>query len=78
MLTGRKTYTALTAIELMQQHVSGERPALPPELAVYEPLIARLMAREREERCPSVDALLAALDELPAAPARATPAARTA
>jgi DNA-binding response OmpR family regulator len=75
MLTGRKPYTALTAIELMQQHVSGERPALPPELAVYEPLIARLMARERDERCADVDELLAALADLPAAPPRATTAA---
>ncbi|HEX9473138.1 MAG TPA: protein kinase [Steroidobacteraceae bacterium] len=75
MLTGRKPYTALTAIELMQQHVNGERPALPAELAAFEPLMARLMARDRDERCPDVDTLLAALDELPAAPPRTTAAA---
>jgi eukaryotic-like serine/threonine-protein kinase len=74
MLTGRKPYTALTAIDLMHQHVKGKRPALPAELAAFEPLIARLMARERDERYAHVDALLAALDELPAAPPRAAAA----
>jgi serine/threonine-protein kinase PpkA len=66
MLTGRKPYTALTAIELMHQHVSGDRPALPAELVAFEPLIARLMARNRDDRYANVDALLAALDALPA------------
>jgi DNA-binding response OmpR family regulator len=78
MLTGRKPYTALTALELMQQHVSGERPALPAELAAFERVIARLMARGRDDRYADVDALLAALDELPVAPPRAGAAACTA
>ncbi len=50
MLTGRKPYTGLTAMDLMQQHVSGERPPLPAELSGFEPLLSRLMARERAER----------------------------
>ena len=66
MLTGRKPYTATTAIELMQQHVTGDRPPLPPELSMYETVIARLMARGRDDRYADADALLAALDELPA------------
>jgi DNA-binding response OmpR family regulator len=50
MLTGQKPYLGATAIEVMQQHVRGPRPALPPECAVLEPLLDRLMARDREQR----------------------------
>jgi serine/threonine-protein kinase PpkA len=75
MLTGRKPFSGLTAMDLMQQHVSGERPALPAELAVYEPLLAKLMAREREDRFADIDAVLTALDELPPPVAGAMPQA---
>jgi DNA-binding response OmpR family regulator len=75
MLMGRRPFTALTAIELMQQHVTGERPTLPPELADFEPFIARLMARDRAERYADVGALLTALDTLPTALPLATAAA---
>ena len=64
MLAGRKPYTGLTAMDLMQQHVSGERPALPAPLAHFEPLIARLMARDREQRYPDVGAVLEELERL--------------
>jgi DNA-binding NarL/FixJ family response regulator len=69
MLTGRKPFTGLTAMDLMQEHVSGQRPPLPAELAAYEPLVGRLMAREREARFPDMDAVLAGLDELATPPA---------
>jgi CheY-like chemotaxis protein len=72
MLTGYKPFTGLTAMDLMQQHVSGERPALPAALAVFEPIVARLMARERDERFANIGVALAELDTLAAA---ATPAA---
>ena len=69
MLAGRKPFTGLTAMDLMQQHISGERPALPPELSAYEPIIARLMARDRDDRFADIDAVLAELDKLPTAAA---------
>ena len=70
MLTGQKPYTGLTAMDLMQQHVSGERPALPEALAMFEPMIARLMARDREDRYEHVGILLEELARVPgAAPA---------
>ena len=65
MLTGQKPYTGLTAMDLMQQHVSGERPALPAALEMFEPMIARLMARERESRYEHIGALLEELERLP-------------
>jgi DNA-binding response OmpR family regulator len=64
MLTGHKPFHGLTAMELMQQHVSGERPALPPELGNHESVLARLMAREREQRYADAPQALAALDAL--------------
>lgn len=84
MLTGHKPFHGLTAMDLMQQHVSGERPPLPPELARYELLLSRLMAREREQRyvnAPEALAALAALaaEVIPATePAAALPPARDA
>jgi len=69
MLTGHKPYTGQTAMELMQQHVSGVRPSLPAALQAYEPVIARLMAREVDERHADIDAVLADLSALPKAAA---------
>ncbi len=74
MLAGRKPYTGLTAMDLMQQHVSGERAPLADGLASFEPLVARLMAREREDRYPDIGAVLGELDRLqPVADASAGP-----
>lgn len=70
MLTGCKPFTGLTAMDLMHQHVSGERPALPLGLSTYEPVVTRLMAREREQRYPDMDAVLSELDLLAAHAAR--------
>ena len=77
MLTGQKPYTGLTAMDLMQQHVSGERPPLPAALAMYEPMIAKLMARDREDRYAHIGILLEELARLPGA-AATTPRAGSA
>jgi DNA-binding response OmpR family regulator len=61
MLTGAKPYVGTTAVEVMQQHVRGPRPALPPDCAALEPLLDRLMSRDREHRFPDADAADAAL-----------------
>jgi serine/threonine protein kinase len=61
MLTGNKPYLGGTAIEVMQQHVRGSRPALPLPCAALEPLLDRLMSREREQRFADARAAEAAL-----------------
>ena len=71
MLAGHKPYTGISAMDLMQQHVSGERPPLPPHLAIYEPLLSRIMARDREARCPDMQAVLTELNQLAAEPVAA-------
>jgi serine/threonine protein kinase len=61
MLTGNKPYLGYTAVEVMQQHVNGRRPALPASCASLEPLLDRMMARDRGERFADAAALHAAL-----------------
>jgi CheY-like chemotaxis protein len=66
MLSGRKPYTGLTAMDLMQQHVLGERAPLDGPLERFEPLVARLMARDRDARYPDMGAVLEELARLQA------------
>jgi CheY-like chemotaxis protein len=58
MLTSRRPFVGTSAIELMESHVKGQRPALPTELSQYEPLVAAMMATAREERVADAGALL--------------------
>ncbi len=83
MLTGHKPFHGLTALDLMQQHVSGERPTLPTEFGRFEALLGRLMAREREQRFVNAPETLAALNALaaetvPAATAASSDVSRSA
>ncbi|HEY1491702.1 MAG TPA: protein kinase, partial [Steroidobacteraceae bacterium] len=50
LFTGNKPYTGGTAMEVLQQHVSAPLPVLPPQLARYQPFLARLLAKSRGER----------------------------
>lgn len=61
MLTGRRPYLGTTAVEVMQQHVNGQRPALPASCAALEPLLDRMMARDRTERFTTAGEVRAAL-----------------
>jgi DNA-binding response OmpR family regulator len=50
MLTGRKLFTGSSAMEVLQQHVNAPPPHLPLSLSRHAPLLARLLAKRREER----------------------------
>ncbi len=52
MLSGSKPYSGSSAVEVIQQHVRGERPPLPMECQALEPVLEGLMARELDERFP--------------------------
>jgi eukaryotic-like serine/threonine-protein kinase len=67
MLVGMKPYVGATAIDVLTQHVNAAVPELPNELADYQPILDRLMAKTREERFDDAAELLAALDEAVAA-----------
>lgn len=62
MLTGNRPYLGSTAVEVMQQHVNGRRPPLPPSCASLEPLLDRLMARDRNDRFSDAAEVRAALN----------------
>lgn len=65
MLTGRKPHTGTSALEVLRQHVQAPVPRLPQSLAAHQPLLDRLMAKDREQRLDSVEALLAELSLAP-------------
>jgi len=64
MLTGHKPYTGNTAMDVLQQHVSAPLPALPAELARYQPLLTGLLAKSRAERPGSAQEIIAAATAL--------------
>jgi class 3 adenylate cyclase len=58
MLAGKKPYRASSPQALLYQHVNSPIPPLPEEFAHYDPLIARMMAKEPSERFINADALI--------------------
>jgi len=64
MLTGQKPYTGGTALDVLQQHVNSPPPQLPQNLERYQPLLTRLVAKSRTERCASAAEIITAADEL--------------
>ncbi|HEY8052348.1 MAG TPA: protein kinase [Steroidobacteraceae bacterium] len=64
MLTGQKPYTGASAMEVLQQHVSAAPPTLPPALQRYQPFLARLLAKSREERFANAAEVIAAAGAL--------------
>jgi DNA-binding response OmpR family regulator len=60
MLTGRKPFTGGSAMEVLQQHVNAPPPRLPLSLSRHAPLLARLLAKRREDRFNTADEVIAA------------------
>jgi serine/threonine-protein kinase PpkA len=58
MLTGRKPYQASSAQELLGKHVNDPVPLLPAPHEHLQPVLARMMAKNRDDRYPSAKALL--------------------
>jgi len=59
MLTGQKPYEGKTAMSVIIQHRQSPVPQLPDELAMYQPGIDRMMAKQPAARFQSVEELLA-------------------
>jgi serine/threonine protein kinase len=66
MLTGEKPYQGNSAIEVLQQHVNGTVPQLPEPYSRHQALLEGMLAKDRDDRFPSADALLASLRQLAA------------
>jgi serine/threonine protein kinase len=76
LLTGKKPYVGQTAIEVLQQHVNAPVPPLPERLARHEPLLSRMLAKDREARCSdAVDVMQAIAIARPSSAAQQSSAA---
>jgi class 3 adenylate cyclase len=58
LLTGRKPYLASSAQELLNLHITAPVPLLPPEHQHLQAVLEGLMAKDREQRYPTAQALL--------------------
>jgi ActR/RegA family two-component response regulator/predicted Ser/Thr protein kinase len=67
MLTGQRPYSGRSAMAIMAQHAGSPVPILPPNVALQQALLDRLMAKRPAERYASADELLADLAPLVAA-----------
>jgi len=61
MLTGKKPFSGSSAIEILQGHVNAPVPRLPERHAHHQTLLDRLLAKSRDERFESAEALIEAL-----------------
>ena len=63
MLTGEKPYVGATTAEILEQHRNAALPQLEPELAVYQPLLNKLLAKDPAQRFGSAREVLEALEQ---------------
>jgi len=66
MLTGKVPYDADTPIALVFKHVSEPVPKFTGGLAVYQPLLDRMMAKSRDDRYSNCDQIIADIDSIEA------------
>ncbi len=61
VLARRKPFYGATAIDILQKHVSDAVPPLPVEVAGFQPVIDRLLAKSPNDRYDSAEQLIASL-----------------
>lgn len=64
MLAGAKPFRAETASALVYQHVHAPVPALPAEVAIFQPLVSSLLAKDPDDRQPNALALVEAIESI--------------
>ncbi len=62
MLTGTKPYISKSVIDIVIQHKQGPVPTLPDELSEFQPLLNKMMAKNRDERFAEAGDLATAID----------------
>jgi len=77
MLTGNLPYDSEDTFAVAFQHVSDPLPELPQDLAVYQPLIDRMMAKDQKGRFADASVLLEAVSHLQAGRTIKRPVAAT-
>jgi serine/threonine protein kinase len=74
MLTGVKPYVGATTAEILEQHRNAALPSLPLELAAYQPLLNKLLAKDPGQRFGSAREALEALQQTEAPQPEPVPA----
>jgi serine/threonine protein kinase len=64
MLTGEKPYEGDSAIKVIMKHIQSPVPTLPTELDQFQPLLNRMMAKNRDQRVATAEELVEEVDEL--------------
>ncbi|MCB1743151.1 MAG: serine/threonine protein kinase, partial [Gammaproteobacteria bacterium] len=64
MLTGERPFYDRRLTNVLNAHIESPVPPLPESAAAFEPLLDRLLAKDRDQRYTNVDQLLVALDEI--------------
>ena len=73
MLTGEKPYLGATTDAILEQHRTAPVPVLGAELAAYQPLLNKLMAKDPNQRFSNAREALEALEQTQARAADAAP-----
>ena len=63
MLTGVKPFVAKTPSALIEQHIHADIPRLEGNLAVYQPIVDRMLAKHPDDRYQSADELIKVLEK---------------
>jgi len=63
MLTGKKPYSSSSVIDIVIQHKQAPVPQLPEELKDYQPLLNDMMAKNRDQRIPDTETLVAKIEK---------------
>jgi serine/threonine-protein kinase PpkA len=64
MLTGKKPFEGASAVHVVFKHINEPIPQLPEELAMYQPLLEKMTAKEPDERFDDAAGMLSAVTEL--------------
>ncbi len=64
MLTGKKPFKGASAVHVVFKHINEPIPQLPEELAMYQPLLEKMTAKEPDERFDDAAGMLSAVTEL--------------
>ena len=72
-LTGRLPFQADSDFRVAMLHIHGALPQLPPQLAAYQPVLAKLLAKEPSQRFANAAEVVAALETLLQEPVQPTP-----
>src|SRR5690606_30082312 len=54
MLTGHPPFEASTPIAVVMAHINQPAPPLPPQFAFFQPILDRMLAKDRDHRFPDL------------------------